>query len=311
MIVSHQPAKMKGPASVALGTFDGLHIGHRRVLSCALQGREQGMVPAVLTFEENPQNELIGHAPPCIITNSQKRAMFDRMGFAHLYMLPFSTVMNLTAEEFVKQILIDTLHAERVCCGFNYRFGKGAEAGCKELADFCLRYGAQAHVSDPVLVGGEPVSSTRIRAMIAHGEVEEAAALLGRAFSFHAKVVRGRQLGRVMGTPTLNQRIPKGFILPRFGVYASCVRVEDREYFGVTNVGVKPTVGSDAPLAETWMPNYAGGELYGRTVEVVLLRFLRPEQKFKDINALRDAIHCDAKNAEIAFSALHTLYPVV
>lgn len=311
MIVSHQPSKMKGPSSVALGTFDGLHTGHRQVLSCALQGREQGMVPVVLTFEENPQNELIGHAPPCIITNSQKRAMLSQMGFEHLYMLPFSTVMNLTAEEFVKQILIDTLHAEHVCCGFNYRFGKGAEAGSRELAELCAAFGAQAHVSDPVLVGGEPVSSTRIRALIAQGDVDEAAVLLGRAFSFHAKVVRGRQLGRVMGTPTLNQRIPKGFILPRFGVYASCVRLENQEYFGVTNVGVKPTVGSDAPLAETWMPSYTGGELYGRTIEVALLKFLRPEQKFNSIDELRAAIHADAKNAEIAFSALHTLYPVV
>jgi len=147
------------------------------------------------------------------------------------------------------------------------------------------------------LVDGEPVSSTRIRGFIAEGEMDEAAELLGRPYGYCSAVQHGRQIGRGMGTPTLNQAIPEDFVLPRFGVYASKVYVEGEQYAGVTNVGIKPTVGSPCALAETWMPDYHGADFYGKVVRVDLIQFIRPERKFAGIEELKTEI---IKNGEQA-----------
>ena len=148
-----------------------------------------------------------------------------------------------------------------------------------------------------VVVGGEPVSSTRIRALIAAGEVKKAAELLGRPFGFDFTVVRGRQLGRQLGAPTVNQPFPQEFILPKFGVYASHVYVDGKQYYGVTNVGVKPTVGSDCALAETWIPDFSG-DLYDQKIQVDLLEFVRPEKKFHDLSELRAEIFRNKESAK-------------
>ena len=147
-------------------------------------------------------------------------------------------------------------------------------------------------------LGGKPVSSTRIRELIAQGEVEEANRLLGRPFSYDFPVVHGRQLGRTLGFPTVNQPIPDGFILPRFGVYASLVEVDGEKYYGVTNVGIKPTVGSDGPVCETWMPDYHGRELYGETVRTELHGFVRSERRFPGLYELREQIFRDRETAK-------------
>ena len=142
------------------------------------------------------------------------------------------------------------------------------------------------------------MSSTRIRSLIADGEIEEANRLLGRPFSYDFPVVHGRQLGRTLGFPTLNQRIPESFILPRFGVYASLVDVGGEKYYGVTNVGVKPTVGSEGPVCETWMPDYRGRELYGETVSCELHGFVRPERRFPGLRELQEQIFRDRETAK-------------
>ena len=144
-------------------------------------------------------------------------------------------------------------------------------------------------VTPPVSVAGETVSSTRIRACLEQGDVQQAGQLLGRPFGYDFEVTHGRQLGRTWGTPTINQPFPAGYVLPRFGVYASLVEVEGQKYYGVTNIGVKPTVGSDCALSETWIPEFSG-DLYGKKVPVELLDFIRPERKFDSLDQLKNEI---------------------
>ena len=290
-----------GESAVALGTFDGLHVGHRKVISLALEGAERGLIPTVFTFEENPLADLGAEPGGRILSREEKIRLLGELGIGQLYILPFRAVRDLSAEEFVDRVLIGALAAKEVCCGFNFTFGRGGKADSGTLRALCAQRGVEVAVADAVMLEGTPVSSSRIRGLIENGRVGEAARLLGRPFGYRSPVLRGRRLGHALGTPTLNQALPRGFVRPRFGVYASAVRVGDQTYLGVTNVGVKPTVGAQAALAETWMPDYRGGELYGRTVEVDLLRFLRPERKFPGLQELRQEILRDGAQAREFF----------
>lgn len=297
MTIHHELEPSRTPSAVALGSFDGIHIGHQKVIAGATACKADGLTPTVFTFEESPLAELNGKPSAELMTKEQKIKLLETLGIKQIYMLPFSTVMNLTAQEFVSEILVKVCHAKKVCCGFNFHFGHGGKADSSTLQKLCADFGVEVQVVPAVLVADEPVSSTRIRALIAAGEVSEAAQLLGRPFGFDFTVVRGRQLGRQLGAPTINQPFPKEYILPKFGVYASHVYVDGKQYYGVTNVGVKPTVGSDCALAETWIPDFSG-DLYDQNIQVDLLEFVRPEKKFDDISQLRDEIFRNKESAK-------------
>lgn len=290
-----------GESAVALGNFDGLHIGHRKVILSAVEAKAQGLIPTVFTFKANPLTELGGRPGGELITREQKIALLEEMGVEQLYILPFAALKDLEPEEFVNDVLAGVCKAKEVCCGFNFTFGRGGRANSRTLTELCENRGIRCEVADAVLSGGEPVSSTRIRRRIAEGDMEEAARLLGRPYSYISEVLHGRRIGRELGTPTLNQAIPESFVLPLFGVYISKVFLNGAEYAGVTNVGVKPTVGSPVALAETWMPDYTGPEFYGETVRVDLIKFLRPEVRFSGLTELKTAILEDGEQAKRYF----------
>lgn len=299
MLEYHQLQRAPGNTAVALGCFDGLHQGHAAVISGAVREKERDYIPTVFTFTASPQRELIGSGAPRLMEPEEKSGLLKRMGVELLYQIPFAAIMDQSPEAFVRQVLGETLQAKRVFCGFNYHFGKGGRADSGELRRLCEKYGIEAVSVEPVMDSGAAISSTRIRNMVETGDIESANRMLGRPLSYTFEVVRGRRLGRLMGTPTLNQVFPQGFILPRFGVYASLVSFDGTTTYGVTNIGVKPTVGADAPLSETWMPAYKGDELYGKRVTIQLLRFLRPEKKFEDLEQLRRAILADGEKAGV------------
>ena len=285
------------PTAVALGFFDGLHRGHTAVIGQAVQEKQNGLMPVVFTFPDSPQRELSGSGAPRLLALPERARLLEKMGVEYLYQIPFSRLMDISPEEFVSHILRDILKAQKVFCGFNYHFGKGGRADSGDLKRLCRREGIETVSLEPVLEQGAPVSSTRIRNMVETGDIESANRMLGRPFFYEGEVVNGRKLGRLLGTPTLNQLFPEGFILPRFGVYAALVSCDGWTTSGVTNIGVKPTVGSPAPLSETWMPEYQGKELYGKKVKIQLLRFLRPDKKFEDLEQLRRAILYDGDRA--------------
>ena len=281
------------PSSLALGAFDGLHRGHMAVIGRACAPGEGGrrLQPAVFTFSRSPAGN------SAVLTGRDKERLLEDAGVEVLYSLEFSQVKDWEAEAFVEQVLFETCAAQRLCCGEDFRFGRGARGDTALLQTLCDRRGVELTVVPPVKEGGEKVSSTRIRAAVEAGDISLANRLLGRPFGFSLEVIHGNHIGTGLGTPTINQAIPEGFVLPRFGVYASWCRVGGEYFYGVTNVGVKPTVGSDKVLAETWMPDFSG-DLYGKRVRVFLLEFLRPERKFDSMEALKEAIHQNGRQAQ-------------
>lgn len=276
----------EGELAAALGSFDGLHLGHRQVIGNTLSA--PGLRPAVITFQQNPSVSLQKKPVPLLTTNEQKLALLEEMGVEVVYLLSFEQIRDMEPEDFV-EALYRICRVRALSCGFNFRFGKNGRGDAGLLKELCREKGIELSVTPPVSVAGETVSSTRIRACLEQGDVQQAGQLLGRPFGYDFEVTHGRQLGRTWGTPTINQPFPAGYVLPRFGVYASLVEVEGQKYYGVTNIGVKPTVGSDCALSETWIPEFSG-DLYGKKVPVELLDFIRPERKFDSLDQLKNEI---------------------
>lgn len=291
--------------AVALGFFDGLHLGHRKVLRQVIEQKQNGLVPLCFTFAQSPKSILRGTSESALVSEFDKLKILDIIGIEHTICADFRAIMNMSAEEFVSEILVKRLRAKFAACGFNYRFGKNGEGDSETLKQLCKEHNIEAVVVPPEISGGEVVSSTLIRGLIGDGNVRRANELLGSKFGFCSTIEHGKRLGRQLGTPTINQPLSAGLVVPRFGVYASAVTLENGDvYCGVTNIGVKPTVGKFAPLCETWMPDYSGGEIYGETADIRLLEFVRDEKKFDNIDMLKNAILDNAKTAKIIFNKI-------
>ncbi len=278
------------PASVALGLFDGVHIGHREVLGKALENR--ALTPCVFTYTISdfvPKNKKNYVA---LTPDEQKCNILERMGFELIVMPDFDTFKNLEPEEFVEKMLIEKMGAKELTCGYDFTFGNMGKGNTEQLCQIAQKHGVKVNVLNPITMDGEPVSSTRIREAILQGKMDQASRMLGRRFSIRLKVEYGNQIGRMMDFPTINQVFPRHHIVPKYGVYSTVVNIDGKLYGGVTNVGVKPTVGSDGPLAETYIMDFSG-DLYGKIVEVYFFRFVRPETKFSSIEQLKQQIAND------------------
>lgn len=282
--------------AVALGYFDGLHLGHVGVISAALS--QQGLKPAVFTFNCDTTLPKF-RGPEDIISFENKCELMERLGVQYIYAPDFAEVCTLTDEEFVKNILIDRLNAGYACCGRNFRFGKGGSGTPERLAEIGAKYGMRAGVVPDVCLDGQIISSTRIREHIRRGEIEQANRLLGYDLWYRLPVVRGNEIGRTINFPTINQIIPDTNIIPRHGVYKSYVEIDGKQYHGVTNIGIKPTVvrhDGTGTVMETHIIGYSG-DLYGQNIAVALVRFIRPEVKFPGLEELKQQIARDKENA--------------
>ena len=277
--------------AVALGLFDGVHIGHRAVISKTL---DCGLTSSVFTFSDGAH--AMPKGAPALLSPENKQTLLAQTGVQELLNVDFDCVRALSPREFVVTVLKDTLHTARVCCGENFRFGQGGAGDIEALRALCAEQQIDLEIVKTVDCDGIPISSTRIRDAVAAGDLPLATRLLGHPFWLDEVVSKGQQLGRTLGFPTLNQYLPKDFIRPRFGVYLSAVEIDGRVHTGLTNIGRRPTVGSDAPLAETWVPDY-DGDLYGQTVRTIPVRFLRPEQAFPSVDALQAQLQKDADAA--------------
>lgn len=291
----------KNPTVVALGCFDGLHHGHRAVIGEARHLADRlGCELAVWTFEEPPKNYFSPHSVPLITDLPTKKTLLRQMGVDLLICLPFDeTIRSLSAEDFFHTILLDRLKAKHLVCGYNYSFGANGKGNPDLLGELCQKEGISLTTIPPVLCGERAVSSSEIRLAVAEGRAEDAAQLLGRPYSLCATVVDGRKLGRTLGFPTLNQRFPEGMLIPKRGVYVTRVTYRGRKtpLFGITNVGMRPTVGGHHVVAETHIFDFHG-DLYGKRVKVEFLRFLRPEIPFESVDALSEQVHRDMETAK-------------
>ncbi len=288
-ITSIEKIREAVPYSLALGAFDGLHRGHMAVIRAALASPFESCA-GVLTFAGSPSGG------PAVLTQEDKESLLEQQGVKRLYSLCFSQVRDIPAEEFFWETLVKRCKAAQLCCGEDFRFGKGAAGNVELLQRLCQEAGIELCVLPPVLDGAEKISSTRIRAAVKAGDIPLANRLLGRPFGFSGEVIHGNHIGTRLGFPTVNQAMPQGFALPPFGVYASRIQIESTWYTGVTNIGVKPTVGSDKVLAETWIPAFSG-DLYGKRLRLSLLQFIRPERKFDSLEELKLEIRKNAVQA--------------
>ncbi len=293
--LTNEPAQR--PTAVALGVFDGVHIGHRAVLREAVNSGD--LEPWVFTFAEESipkaKKGAVRLEPPCIKFNIMKKC-----GIAHVYAPDFSEVQSLSGEEFVRRVLVEHLRCRKVVCGTDFRFGERAACNADDMKRLCEEYGMECAVIEKLYDGGEAISSTRIRAAAAEGDMETVRRLCGYPFCIENTVVAGEHLGREYGLPTINQGFGGGYVIPKYGVYVSAAYVDGKFYPAVTNVGVKPTVSEEnAPGAETNLIGFAGN-LYGKKVFVFLLYFVRPEMKFESREALFARIAFDRDNAKSA-----------
>lgn len=285
---------------VAVGGFDGVHLGHKALLHAVRDEADRLGVPAaVLTFDINDRPKNV----PLISTKwddaqqGDDLSEFIRSGIKLLFSMPYSAVKDVPAEEFAQKYLVDALNAQSIVCGYDFRFGKDRLGSAEMLRHLFAPKGINVITPPAVHADGKPVSSTAIREYIAAGDVRNAAKLLGRRFSVSGIVQHGRQLGGKIGFPTLNQYIPKEYVRPRYGVYAVKVLLDGVFYNGISNYGVKPTVGSDEPVLETHILDYHG-DRYGKCVTVVFVDFIRPEQHFPTIDELKKQITMDKTTAE-------------
>lgn len=286
---------------VALGNFDGVHLGHRAVLGRALEeGKARGMRVVVATFDPHPRAVLRpGEAPPLLTPLPMRRRLLLDLGVDEVRVIRFDRRLSLKSpEEFVREVLVGELGASVVVVGENFRFGHRAAGDFGDLERLMRSFGGEA-VGVPVrgLDGGQEVSSTRIRRLVLEGRVEEALRLLGRPHAVCGRVVEGERRGRKIGFPTANLLPEEGVAVPGRGVYACVVRVGEERYAACTNVGVAPTFGGRSEsLIEAHLLDFEG-DLYGREIEVGFLRRIRGEKKFSGVEELQEQIRRDLQEA--------------
>ena len=294
------PHATQTPSVVALGFFDGVHLGHRAVIRKA---KERALALScsctVFTFSQPPRNVLSPGSVARITDEEDKEAALRDLEVDRILSIPFDeTIRTLSPEDFFHGILLGRLNARHLVCGYNYSFGKGGEGDVSLLRALCEKEGIGLTVLPDVTVGSISVSSSAIRHAVRDGRVEEARALLGRPFSHALPVIDGQKLARRLGFPTMNQSLPPHLLSPRHGVYVTRIFLphEKEPRFGITNVGIRPTVGGGAVFAETHIFDFEG-DLYGQNIRVEYLTFLRAERPFPSVESLAQQVRTDIETA--------------
>jgi riboflavin kinase/FMN adenylyltransferase len=290
-------SRAEGPHHLALGVFDGVHLGHQEVIGKALAAREQeGGTCGVLTFDPYPIRVLAPEKAPrrLLASLDHKAEILGRMGVDFLLALHFDMDRaSQDAEEFVREIA--AAGVKTVAVGEDWRFGKGRRGDLAMLRGLANELGFQLEALPPVMMEGERISSTRIRQAIRDGSMEAAARMLGRPYTVEGRIVEGRKLGRQLGFPTANvERGEEQF--PPDGVWAVRARAGEQSLCGVANLGVRPTVEGEERVLEVHLFDFAA-DLYGAVLEVEFVSYLRAEQKFGSLEDLKAQIHRDAEQA--------------
>ncbi len=284
----------------ALGFFDGVHLGHQALLkACRELAQMHGCQAGAVTFTAHPDGLVFGKAPALLSTKEDKKRLLYAYGMDTVVELPFDrTLMTTPWSDFLTQLIAGG--AAGFVCGDDFRFGAGGSGTAKELTDFCQSRGLPCAVVPEQMLDGERISSTRIRASLELGDMEQVTTLLGHPYILTGQVMTGKQLGRTIGVPTANLCVPEGLLTPPYGVYACKVRFDGREYAAVTNVGIRPTVSGEGVTVEAHLLDF-DGDLYGTEITVAFYKYLRPEQKFDSLEALKAQIAADIAKVRTAW----------
>lgn len=284
--------------ALAMGKFDGIHLGHKKLLNMILDQRQDGLNATVFTFEPSPEEFFVGHTVRQLFTREEKRRAFEKMGVDILVEFPLTADTAATPpEDFVRTILSEDLNAGYIAAGTDVSFGDKGRGDQYLLRNMSKELGFELHLIDKVMLDGQEVSSTRVRNVIADGDMPMAKRLLGDNYSVSGIVEHGAHLGTTIGVPTVNVLPPDNKLLPPFGVYKSTVVIGDRSFAGMTNIGRKPTVSDSGRVGvETYIYDF-NEDVYGKFIEVKLLKFMRPEMKFDGVEQLKAQIHTDIEEA--------------
>lgn len=290
---------------VAIGVFDGVHLGHQQVIRQTLaDARQHEGVPVVITFDRHPNAVVApGRVPPMLHSLPQKLRAIESLGVANTLLIRFDRAFSeQTGEQFIRSLALDFGHLHSVCVGSEFTFGHKRSGNVALLKQLGAELKFIVHGLAAVSLDGEPVSSTRIREAVRTGDLDSASQMLGREYSIAGSVIRGDQLGRKLGFPTANLDVA-GLILPPNGVYAVHARVAGREHRGALNLGFRPTLASPTPRlqCEVHLLDFAE-EIYGEELELTFATKLRDEQKFPDLAALQSQIHRDLAAARSLFA---------
>ncbi|NLL80250.1 MAG: riboflavin biosynthesis protein RibF [Clostridiales bacterium] len=280
--------KLSGKSAVAIGKFDGIHRGHKRLLEEILACKAQGLLAVVFTFEPSAASFFSGKQIKELTTREEKRRRFAAMGVDVLVEFPLNTVTAaMPPEQFIKDILAESLNTRFIAAGSDLSFGAYGAGNAALLNSLSGRFGYRVRIIEKISEDGREISSTYLREEVEKGSMEKVARLLGEPYRITGEVVHGRKLGRTIGMPTVNQIPEKDKLLPPNGVYYSQVRFGGRLLNGITNIGCKPTVSRERVIgAETFLYDFEE-DIYGREVEVSLLHYKRPEMRFDGVEQLK------------------------
>ena len=296
---------MHSPSVIALGFFDGVHLGHMALLrTVRARADALGLQAMALSFDVHPDTLVRHMSAPLLSTPSQReRLLLEEGGMDKVQFLHFDEAfMNMPWQTFLDEILIRQFAAAHLVCGYDYRFGARGQGTAQALAAACRARGLGCDVVDKVELDGITVSSTHIRALLSAGDAAQAARFLGRPYCLTGRVVHGNGLGRAWGTPTANLIPAPELLLPKRGVYITRAWCAGGDYAAVTNVGMRPTVDGGETRVEAWLLDY-DGDLYGQEIALDFYAYLRPERKFGSVEALRDEIIKNAGQTRDFFSA--------
>ncbi len=292
-------------ASVAMGNFDGVHLGHQAVIA---QARRPGAPLGIVTFEPHPRQFFAPQAPAFRLMNAEARThRLEKLGVDQLYELPFDAVLSgMTGEEFVSEVLVAGLGVSHVTVGADFCFGKGRKGNVDTLRRAGEEHGFGVTIAELVSFEGEEISSTAIRTALAEGRPRDAARMLGHWHRIEGEILHGDKRGRDLGFPTANMGVA-GLHLPKLGVYAVKVDVltglHQGTYDGAASLGVRPMFGENTPNLESFLFDF-GGNLYGEHLSVALVDYLRPEMKFEDLDALVTQMRTDCDRARAVLGDL-------
>lgn len=287
------------PSVIALGNFDGVHLGHQALIAEAKKiAEEKGLKTAVFSFSNHPKNLTSDKKVLNIAYQDEKASLMEDLAVDYLFNVQFDEkMMKTTAEDFISELLIGKFNMKHAVCGFNYHFGhkgSGDTELLKQLGDY---FGYEVSCMNPVIIDGDVVSSTLIRGLIKAGEMEDVKKFLGRNYDIEGEVVVGNRLGRTIGFPTSNITIDENMVTPPNGVYITYCIYNGVKYPSITNVGVKPTIGDYKKNMETHIFNF-DKELYGKVIRVEFVTMTREEVKFSSIEELSKQIEKDCLNAK-------------